>query len=433
MREKSQFFKKPIFTSLAPNEEKDDQILAFKLLISPDKWKEGKEINKVEKRLKKYLGVKYILSFNSGRSSFLSILNSIGLKKGDEILLQAFTCNAAVNPILWSGFHPVFVDCDKSFNLDPKHLEKKITPKSKAIVVQHTFGQPAEMKGIKMIAKKYKLLIIEDCAHSLGAKYEGKKIGTIGDVSLFSFSRDKIISSVYGGAVATNNREIFKKIKKYHDKLKYPSSLWIFQQLLYVILAPNIVIPSYRLPPLGKKLLQFLHFSKILSKSVHRKEKRGEKPNYFPKKFPNALAVLALNQLEKLDKFNNHRKKIAKIYSQELKQNKKIKFQDSVKYSKRVYMRFPVLVPEFIDTNKILAEFRREKIFLDDGWRKSPIVPPGTDLERMGYKIGECPNAENIAKRIINLPTHINISEEDARKIIRILNKIINDHKRDKQ
>lgn len=426
MRDNSQLSKKPIFTSLAPNEERDDQKIVFKLFFSPDKWKEGKAIEKLEKRLKRYLGARYIIFFNSGRSAFLAILHSLGFKKGDEVLLQAFTCNAAVNPIFWSGLTPVFIDCDKSFNLDPQDLERKVTPKSKAVVIQHTFGQPANIKEIKKIAKKNNLFLIEDCAHSLGAEYNGKRIGTFGDAAFFSFSRDKIISSVYGGVVATNNKEIFERIKKYHKKLKYPSYSWILQQLLYVILAPNIVIPSYRFPSLGKKILQFFHISRILSKAVQRKEKKGERPSYFPTRFPNALSILAINQLEKLEKFNKYRKKIAKIYLKELEKDKRIEFQLSFRESKRTYMRFPVLVPKDIDTDKILEKFRKERIFLDDGWRKSPIVPLDTDLTKMKYRIGSCPKCEEISQRIINLPTHINLSEEDAKRISKLLKNILN-------
>ena len=173
----------------------------------------------MEKEFKKYLGVKYAISFNSGRSAFLAILNSLELKNDDEILLQAFTCNAVPNPIIWAGLKPVYVDCDeKTFNIDIEDLKRKITQKSKVVIVQHTFGLPAEMDEILEICQKNNLILIEDCAHSLGAEYKGKKVGTFGKAAFFSFSRDKVISSVYGGMVATNDDEFGEKNKRISGK-----------------------------------------------------------------------------------------------------------------------------------------------------------------------------------------------------------------------
>lgn len=413
----SKIFQKPILISLSPNTEKDDISLCFKLLFSFRNWKEGKEIKELEEKFKKFLGVKEAISFNSGRSAFISILKSLNLKEGDEILLQAFTCNAAVNPILHFKLKPVFVDCDETFNLSPKDLERKITKKSKAVMVQHTFGQPAKIEEILKICKKYNLILIEDCAHSLGAEYKGKKVGTFGKVAFFSFSRDKIISSVYGGMAVTSDRKIAKKIREFQRKYDFPSNFWIFQQLLHPILTNYLILPLYRVPSLGKIILNIFQVSKILSKAVHKKEKKGEIPSYFPKKLPSALASLALNQFQKLEKFNNHREKIAKIYIENLKG--KFEFQKGIKNTKRVFMRFPILVNE--NTDEILKKARKEKILLDDGWRKTPIVPPDTDQEKMRYSFGSCPKAEEIAKRIVNLPTHINISQKEAKRIIEFL------------
>src|SRR3989344_3908825 len=115
---------RPISISLSPNIENDDIQLAIKLILQPWRWKIGEGISKFEEEFKKYLGVKYAISFNSGRSAFLAILKSLDLEKGDEILLQAFTCNAVPNPILWARLKPVYVDCDEeTFNLDLEDLK----------------------------------------------------------------------------------------------------------------------------------------------------------------------------------------------------------------------------------------------------------------------------------------------------------------------
>ena len=317
-----------ISISLSPNTEKDDIDLALKLIFRPSEWKIS--INQrthqrqsastiLEEEFKKHLGSNYAISFNGGRSALMAIFDALGIKKGDEILIQAFTCNSAVIPILNLGAKPIYVDVDETLNLDPDDLKKKITQKSKAIMIQHTFGWPAKVDEILEICKKNNLYLIEDCAHSLGAKYKGRRCGTFGDVSFFSFGRDKIISSVYGGMAVTNDDRIGESLKNFQEKLNFPSNFWVFQQLLHPILTNHLVLPLYGFNDVGRFLLILLQKLNILSKAVHNKEKRGELPHYFPKKFPNALAILALNQFKKLERFNEHRRKIAKIYKNELK------------------------------------------------------------------------------------------------------------------
>ena len=245
-----------------------------------------------------------------------------------------------------------------------------------------------------------------------------KFCGTFGSASFFSFGRDKIISSVFGGMVVTNNSKLAEKISKFKEKLDYPSGLWIFQQLLHPVLVSHLILPAYKFPKFGKLLLGSLQKLKILSKAVHRKEKKGKIPAYFPKRLPNALAILALNQFKKLERFNSHRREIAKFYEDGLRGSRfDLPF---LREDNRgvIFMRYPILVD---DSNKILKEARRKKILLNDGWRKSPIVPPDTDIKKMKYIPGSCPKAERIAETILNLPTHINISQKDAQRILNFL------------
>ena len=412
---------KPISISLSPNTEKDDIFLAFKLIFQPWKWKRGEAAEKLENRFKKYFNFKYAIAFNSGRSSLTAILKSLNVEKESEVLLQAFTCNAASNPIIWSGLKSVYVDCDNNFNLDTDDLRKKITPKSRAIIVQHTFGIPANIGEIAKIAKENNLILIEDCAHSLGAKFNNQKIGTFGDVSFFSFSRDKIISSVYGGMIITNDDKLFKRIKNFQEKTSYPSFYWIKQQLIHPILMNWFILPTYRI--FGKYLLILLQYIKILSKAVHWKEKKGLMPNYFPKKMPNALAILALNQFEKIEKFNNHRKEIADFYFKKL-ENTCFKLPEAPKNSSPVFLRFPI---KHSDAHQIIKQSWKNNLLIGD-WYTSPIAPEDTILEKVGYKAGFCPNAESLAKITFNLPTHINISRKEAQKVVNFLNKYLNKH-----
>jgi len=428
---------KPISISLSPNTEKDDILLALKLIFQPRLWKisinqpnQYKSASKeLEEEFKRFLGVRHAISFNSGRSALMAILEALRIKKGDEILLQAFTCNSAVNPILNLGAKPVFVDVDETINLDPEDLDKKIThstssgraSKIKAVMIQHTFGWPAKIDEILEICKKYNLYLIEDCAHSLGAKYEDRFCGTFGNAAFFSFGRDKIISSVFGGMAVTNDDKIGERIKELQEKLDYPSNFWIFQQLLHPILTNYLVLPAYGISSnLGRIILGLFHILKILSKGVYKKEKEGKIPKYFSKKLPNALAILALNQFKKLERFNEHRREMAKFYQENLKNSKFIlplaKPKENIIPT---FMRYPILTD--FDTDEILKEARKRKIYLDDGWRKTPIVPPDTKIDKMKYSFGSCPEAEKLAQKILNLPTHINIPQKDAEKILEFI------------
>ena len=411
---------RPISISLSPNTEKDDIRLAFKLIFQPRKWKKGKEIEELEEKFRKYLGAKYAFSFNSLRSAFLAALKSLGLNQGDEVLLQAFTCNAAANPIIWAGLKPVYVDCNNEtgspFNIDIEDLKRKISSKSRAVVIQHTFGLPADLDEILEICRQNNLILIEDCAHSLGAEYQGQKIGTFGKVALFSFSRDKVISSVYGGMAVTNDENLAKKIKDNLIDIGYPLNFWIFQQLLHPILISRLILPTYRI--LGKYLLILFQWLHILSKAVHWKEKGGKKPGYFPKLLPNALATLALNQFKKLEKFNSHRKEIANFYYNELKDSF---FELPKKLNDRghIFLRFTVKHPK---AHQIIKRAWRKNILIGD-WYTVPIAPYDTKPLKLQYQSGSCPKAEKLAKISLNLPTQINISKREAQKIVEFLKK----------
>jgi dTDP-4-amino-4,6-dideoxygalactose transaminase len=401
-------FLKPISISLSPNTEKDDTRLAFKLLFQPWRWTVEARPQQLEKEFKKYLGVQYAISFNSGRSAFLAILNSLGLEEDDEVLLQTFTCNAAANPIIWAGLKPVYLDCDeKTFNIDIEDLKRTLrqaqSKKPKALMVQHTFGLPANMDEILEICQQNNLILIEDCAHSLGAEYKGRKVGTFGRAAFFSFSRDKVISSVYGGMAVTNDIELARKIKDFQEKIGYPSNFWIFQQLLHPVLMNWLILPTYRI--LGKYLLILFQWSHLLSKAVHWKEKRGRKPAYFPKRFPNALAILALNQFKKLERFNNHRKEIARFYAEKLNINLD---------NNHIYLRFSV---KHLRARQIIKKAWENNLLIGD-WYTTPIAPHDTKLEKLQYKLGSCPKAEKLARETLNLPTHINISQKEAQKIV---------------
>lgn len=398
---------------LSPNLRVKDSFLALKLLFQPWRWKAGKETKKVEEWFKDYFRVKSAVSFNSGRSAEYAILKCLGIDSGDEVACQAFTCVAMVNPILWCQAKPVFVDIEEdSFNLSPADLEKKITGKSRIILIQDTFGVPAKREEIKKITRVHNLLLIEDCAHSLGETHNGQKIGTFGQAAFFSFGRDKIISSIFGGIAITNNISLSKKFVQYQRKLQYPSYFWIFQQLFHPVVS-FFILPLYNFLGLGKFLLFIFQKLRFLSFPVYPEEKVSQRPKVFPAKLPNALAILAFNQLKNLEEFNKKRAEIAKIYQEKLK-GLPVKLP---RVSNLSFLRYPILTEKAANLRKFA---KRNGVILGN-WYANVIDPKGVDFIKLGYKLGSCQVAEKVARQIVNLPTYPRMSLKEVYEVIKII------------
>ncbi|MBI2611413.1 aminotransferase class I/II-fold pyridoxal phosphate-dependent enzyme [Candidatus Gottesmanbacteria bacterium] len=405
-----------ISIGLSPNTQKDDVWQAIKTIFQFWQWQHGNSVSKVEDWFKDYISNFDIFSTNSGRSAMWFVLKTFGIGNGDEVILQAFTCLAVPEVIIWIGAVPVFVDVDDSINIDYRKLERSITPKTKAIIVQHTFGIPANIKKIKEIAQKYNLILIEDCAHSLGATVEEKRVGTFGDAAFFSFGRDKVISSVFGGLAAIKkthqNKKLIERAHSIDKELSYPSNFWIFQQLLHPIIS-WLALSLYDLG-IGKLLLVISQKLNLLSFPIFKEEKMGKMPEVFPKKNPNALATLLLNQLQKLYIYNQHRIKIAKAYQEELGRIKNITIPKATEGS--IFLRYNILVE---NPDNIRKKAKQEG-FLLGNWYHDTIDPKGT-RNLVGYKKGSCPHAESIAEKSLNLPTHIKMPLSWVERLISII------------
>lgn len=167
-------------------------------------------VGEFEERFKNYVGAKYAVCLSSGTMSIQAGLFGCGVGRGDEVIVPSYTFFLSVSPILALGAIPVFADVDLDTQLiDPKSVEEKITPKTKAIIVVHTWGNPVDMDAIMAIAKKHNLKVVEDCAHAHGAEYKGKKTGVLGDVGCFSFQGSKVMYAGEGGILVTNDEDVY--------------------------------------------------------------------------------------------------------------------------------------------------------------------------------------------------------------------------------
>lgn len=406
---------RPIAISLTPNFEPDDYLLAFKLLLSPLKWKNGIEQDKLNNWFKDYFKCKNVYLFNSGRTALFALLKCYGIGKGDEVIIQGFTCVAIPNSIIWTDAKPVYVDIDQSLNINPAKLEKYISKKTKAIIVQHTFGIPANIKIIKKIAQNHNIILIEDCAHSLGASFENKKLGTFADAAFFSFGRDKVVSSVFGGVALINNssQEAINKIEKLYKNFPDMSSKWILKQILYPLYF-LVILPFYNLF-IGKIILLTLIKFRLIDKPVENRELNADTPSFFPGKFANALSIIALNQLNKLEKYNSRRIQISSIYFEKLKTLNFIKLPLNISGS--IYLRFNILVKE---KTKLLKIFKANSILLGN-WYSNVIDPKGVNFSKIGYEQRSLPNVELASRQSLNLPSYPLLSDKEINLIIKIL------------
>lgn len=402
-----------IFTSISPNTERDDVILALRMLFIPGKWKYGNAVNELESRFKKRYETPSALAFQSGRNALYAMLSVLELEKNDEVLLQSYTCVAVAEPILWVGGKPVYIDIDQSLTMDPQDLEKKITPKSRVLIVQHTFGMPARMDILLSIAERHDLFVIEDCAHALGTTYDGKAVGTFGDAAFFSFGRDKAISSVFGGMLTVKNALLAEKIRALSETFSYTSRLAILQQLLHPFLM-TVAKKMYGVFALGKFFIAAARVLRIIPKAVEKEELTGGRPSFFKERMPNAMAVLALNQFDKLEKYIIHRHHIAAIYKRELTN---VSAQAETPHGAPCYLRYTIFIDKPLN---VIHRARKQNIELGD-WYTRAIAPIGTDYAAIGYDASSCPRAEQFSRQSINLPTHISITEADVQRIVHFL------------
>lgn len=378
---------RPVNIGLSPNLELDDVWLALKTLLIGSKKTATREI---EIWFENYLKNDFkAVGFNSGRAAQWAIIKALDLTPEDEVLIQDFTCVAVSNSVHWAGIKTVDVKIKPgTYNMDPEELVKKITKNSKAVIIQHTFGQSAGLDEILAICKKNNLILIEDCAHALGASYKQKLLGTIGDVSFFSLGRDKVVSSVFGGMAVTKNIQLYKKLRKIEQELPENSGSWIIQQLCHPILTA-LFLPVYNLG-LGKVALWLSQKLHLLSMAVYPQEKRGLRPDCFPAKYSPALATLGLNQLTKLKRFNDHRRNIAEIYFRELADTDLIL---PPKSAEDIYLRFTVSHPR---CQELYLKAKLERKWILGDWYK-------------------------MLTHVLNLPTYPSFSENDALELSRQL------------
>jgi dTDP-4-amino-4,6-dideoxygalactose transaminase len=402
-----------IHIDLVPNFEDDDYEIIKKidadlrtLYQSKARYRASKEIeearNEVLEILRFYFPQGEIFFFNSARGALSFLLMKLDNPGENEVITQAFSCLVIPNAIKFAGYKPIYIDIDETYNLDTENLKRKINERTRAIIIQNTFGIPTKIDEILEIAHQNKILVIENLTHSLGAKYKGRYLGNFGGFALLSFNRNKVISSIIGGALVVNNKNFLEKIKNSYESLSELSQKEI-QKIIFTGKILYEAKKNYNF--LTKIYLKFLRKSGKTIEMISFSEKQGKKPENYLFKFPEILFPLLLNQLKKLERFNEKRKEVAKIYLEKFPLNF---------VGESIFLRFPILIE---NRDFLLEKFKKENIYLGDWYRC--VLDPCSDLKIFDYEIGSCPKAEEITKKIINLPTLID--KEKAEYIIKNL------------
>ena len=378
-----------------------------------------KEFKKI---LRMYLNLQSISLFWKGRVALYAILRAIDIREEDEIILPAFTCVVVVNPIIYLGARPIYVDIDsKTFNIDVSKIGEKITSKTRVILAQNTFGLSSDIDAIREIAKKYNLWVIEDCAHGFGGTYKGKKNGTVADAAFFSTQWNKPFSTAIGGIAVTRNEELAEKLRILEQQAVKPSLKEELTLKMLLLIRNKLLTPSVYWYAL-KIYRQLSKWNLILGSSQGYELEKPVEPPDFLKGFTETQAREGLKYFEKLngkykiDLIIEHRKKIAGLYKEILMD---LGFEPPYEpdYSEHTYLKFPLLVK---NRRKFFLLAQENKIELGD-WFLSPIHPIMSNFELWGYKWGTNPVAEFASCHIVNLPTHEKIDENYVDRIYSFL------------
>ena len=349
-------------------DEKDIKQISNVLKRGMD-WAIGPEIEKLESSLAQYIGRKYCVTFNSGTSAGHAALIALGISDKSEVIVPSFTFISTANWPLMVRASPKFADIEtQTYGMDPKDLESKISKKTKAVIPVHYGGLPCKINEIKEISNRNKFYLIEDAAESFGASLNGRKTGSFGDISIFSFAGNKILTTGEGGALCTDSKELYEKIK---------------------------LIRSH-----GRQL----HSGYFSSMQDHDYFSLG-----YNWRMSSITAALGLSQLDKIEKIIRMRRSNAEYYRLKLKKIKEITLQEEPPNFKHVYQFYPILLHNSAIRAKLMS-FLASKGIMTRVFFKP--VHKTKFFSKIGYGSASLPNTEKTSKQILALPMYPTLRKE---------------------
>lgn len=370
----------------------EDDIQAVAEALRSDYLTTGPKIRELEEKLAEYLGVKYAVAICNGTAALHAACYAAGVREGDEVITTPITFAASANCVLYMGAKPVFADIDpETYNIDPEDIKRKITPKTKAIIPVHFTGQPCDMDLILDIAREYGLTVIEDGAHALGAEYKGKKVGGIGNMTTFSFHPVKHITTGEGGAITTNDKELYARLAMFRthgitrdgSRLTRDGGPWYYEQ-------------------------QFLGY------------------NY---RITDIQAALGVSQMGKLDRFLEKRREYARLYDEAFAGMEGVIAPCQMEGTNSAWHLYIIkLEPEKLkaDRRKIFEELKDRNIGVNVHYIPVYLHPY---YRALGYPEGLCPNAESLYERMITLPLFPKMEKGDVQYVVNNVKEVVDKYK----
>ena len=354
----------------------------------------GPKVKRFEEDFAKYLGCRHAIAVNSGTAALHLALDAIGIREGDEVIVPAMTFAATAEVVLYFKAKPVLVDCEPdTLNLDPRQIEAAITSKTKAIIPVHIAGQPCDMDPILELARRCNLKVIEDAAHALPAAYHGKKVGTIGDITCFSFYATKTITTGEGGMATTENSDWAERMRMMslhgisHDAWKrYTKEGSWYYEILY----PGF---KYNLTDIA--------------------------------------AAIGIEQLRKCEAFWEARQRIAMNYAKAFADLKEIQLpvcRNDVQHAWHLFVIQLNLERLKISRNQFIEALREKEIGTSVHFIPLHLHPCYRD--KFDYKPEDFPNASRAFERIISLPIYPKMTEGNVRDVIVAVRKIVQEYRR---
>jgi dTDP-4-amino-4,6-dideoxygalactose transaminase len=346
----------------------------------------GPVTERFEKAYSRYLNGGFAVAVSNGTAALHLALACMDLKQGDEVILPSLTFVATANAVLYVGGRPTFADIVSTddLNISPEEIERKISKRTKAIVVMHYGGYPCDMESILAIGKKHRLHVVEDAAHAPGSEYHGEKCGTLGTLGCFSFFSNKNLVTGEGGMVFTRSQAFAERVRTMRSHGMKTLSWDKYRGHL----------SSYDIGDLGY--------------------------NYRTTEIQSALGLI---QLKKLDRNNQKRRKLVKAYRRELQGTEGISIPFPGYGTGPSYHLFPVLISPSIPRDKVMEGLRGHGI--QTSIHYPPIHLFSLYRKEFGYKKGMLPKTEEVSRREVTLPLHPGMNGEDVRWIAKKLRGVI--------
>lgn len=343
-----------------------EEVRAVREVLESGVLTQGPKIEKFEEVVSRYVGVGHGVAVSSGTAALMVALEALGVGKGDEVVTTPFTFVATVNAILHSSAKPVFVDIDaETFNMDPGMLEGAVTERAKAVLPVHLYGQPCDMDRVVGVCKERGLNLVEDCAQSLGAEYDGKKAGSFGAASVFSFYATKNITTGEGGMVLTSSEDVWEKARMIRNHGRGVSEEH-----------------------------EFAHY------------------NY---RMTDMQAALGVVQMKKLEEFNRKRVENAKILTEGLEGVGWIGVPKAIPKARHVFNQYTIRALNG-RRDKLLKHLNESGVGARVYYSRPIHMEPAYRFLGLGRE--SFPEAERAAGEVVSLPVHPSLSRADLNKIV---------------